>query len=227
MKAMILAAGLGTRMRPLTDNIPKPLLRVGGRALIEHHLLNLARAGIREVVINHYYLGAMLEEAIGDGSDYGVDILWSRETERVETAGGIIQALPLLGNESFVVVNGDVWSDYPFERLRPVDGIQTQASLVLVNNPEHNPEGDFYLAAGRVHEEPRHPQAPKLTFSGLSVLHPTLFAGLEEGLRPLAPLLRAAMARDLVSGEHYTGGWVDIGTPERLRELDERLSHAR
>ena len=227
MKAMILAAGLGTRMRPLTDNLPKPLLRAGGRALIEHHLFNLSRAGIRDVVINHYYLGSMLEEAIGNGNDYGVDIHWSAETERVETAGGIIQALPLLGEESFVLVNADVWSDYPFERLRPVDGVQTQASLVLVDNPSHNPDGDFYLAAGRVHDEARHPQAPRLTFSGISVMHPSLFAGLEPGLRPLAPLLRSAMERDLVAGEHYTGSWLDIGTPERLRELDEKLSYSR
>src|SRR5690606_9482585 len=143
------------------------------------------------------------------------------------TAGGIIQALPLLGDESFVAVNGDVRSDYPFERLRPVDGSQTQASLVLVDNPARNREGELYPAVGRKPEATRQPHAPRLTVSCITVLHPSLFAGMEEGLRPLAPLLRSAMARDLVAGEHYTGGWLDIGTPERLRELDEKLSHSR
>jgi len=220
MKAMILAAGRGERMRPLTDTTPKPLLRAGGRMLIEYHLDNLLRAGITDIVINHAHLGAQIEAALGDGSRYGAHIRYSPEPEgALETGGGIFQALPLLGSEPFLVVNGDVWTDYPFARLPT--GPAGLAHLVLVGNPPHHPQGDFALTDdGRVEE--CGPQ--RLTFSGISVLRPELFARCGPGRFPLGPLLRRAMAVRQVNGEHYTGGWRDIGTPQRLAELDRELS---
>lgn len=219
MKAMVLAAGRGERMRPLTDRTPKPLLRAGGKALIEHLIEALAGAGFRELVINHAHLGAQLEAALGDGARYGVRIAWSGEPEgALETGGGIHRALPLLGDAPFVVVNGDIWTDYPFTRLRRApDGL---AHLVLVDNPPHHPHGDFALQDGLVRPE----GGPRLTFSGIGLYRPELFRGCQPGKFPLAPLLRAAMARDAVSGEHYRGGWVDIGTPERLGALDRELA---
>jgi MurNAc alpha-1-phosphate uridylyltransferase len=219
MKAMILAAGRGERMRPLTDHTPKPLLPIAGKPLIVHHLEALRAGGIDEIVINTGHLGARLSAALGDGRNWGVRIAWSPEPpEALETGGGIFQALPLLGSEPFLVVNGDVWTDYPFARLpaAPVGW----AHLVLVSNPPHHSDGDFALAAdGRVEESgPR-----RLTFSGISVLRPALFAGCAPGRFPLGPLLRRAMAVGKVSGEHYAGGWRDIGTPQRLAELDREL----
>jgi MurNAc alpha-1-phosphate uridylyltransferase len=217
MKAMILAAGRGERMRPLTDSTPKPLLKAGGKALIEHTIDALVAAGFRELVINHAHLGQQLEAYLGDGSRFGVTIEWSREPEgALETGGGIVRALPWLG-ERFVVVNCDVWSDFSFARLRETPA--GMAHLVLVDNPPHHPDGDFHLVAGRVTAE----GGPRLTFSGIGVYHRDLFRGCQPGKFPLAPLLRAAMTRGQISGEHFRGNWFDIGTPERLMELDRRL----
>jgi MurNAc alpha-1-phosphate uridylyltransferase len=220
VKAMILAAGRGERMRPLTDHTPKPLLRAGGHCLIEYHILALARAGITELVINHAHLGSQIEQALGDGSRYGVGISYSPEGEgrALETGGGIFRALPLLGPEPFIVVNGDVYCDYPFENLLTVPG--GLAHLVLVDNPPHHPQGDFVLSEGRVLDA----DGKRLTFSGIGLYRPELFEGCEAGAFPLAPLLRQAMARGQVTGEHYRGLWMDIGTPQRLQELDTLLS---
>jgi MurNAc alpha-1-phosphate uridylyltransferase len=220
MKAMILAAGLGTRMRPLTDHLPKPLLEVGGKPLIVWHIEALVRAGITDVVINAAWLGAKLEAALGDGQRYGASIRWSHEEELLETAGGLIKALPLLGSEPFVVVNGDIWLRYEFASLRErFADMRHNAHLVLVDNPAHNPQGDFALNAGRVVSEGE----SRFTFAGLSVLHPALFTGLSEGKRALAPLLREAIAAGTVTGEYFAGPWVDVGTPERLTELDQQI----
>jgi MurNAc alpha-1-phosphate uridylyltransferase len=219
MKAMILAAGRGERMRPLTDTVPKPLLAAGGSRLIEYHLRALALAGIDEVVINHAHLGAQLEAYLGDGARYGVRIAYSPEGERgLETGGGILQALPLLGAAPFIVVNGDTWTDYPFAHLPQAPA--GLAHLVLVPNPEHHPAGDFTLMDGYIGNE----AAARHTFSGIGVYRPELFAACRPGVFPLAPLLRAAAAHGEVSGELYTGGWMDIGTPERLAELERRLT---
>jgi MurNAc alpha-1-phosphate uridylyltransferase len=219
MKAMILAAGRGERMRPLTDYTPKPLLRAGGKALIEHLIEALATAGFRDLVINHAHLGAQIEAHLGSGAGYGVSIAWSREPEgALETGGGIFQALPLLDGDCFLVVNGDIWTDYPFARLaRRPEGL---AHLVLVDNPGHHSGGDFTLTGGRVQVS----GSPRLTFSGIGIYHRDLFGGCTPGRFPLAPLLRAAMDRGEVSGEHYTGRWYDIGTTERLAALDRMLS---
>lgn len=221
MKAMILAAGRGERMRPLTDRVPKPLLKVGGRTLIEHLIGQLTAAGFRELVINQAHLGQQLEQYLGDGSRFGVRIEWSREPEgALETGGGIHQALPLLGDAPFLVVNGDIWTDFPFAGLRR--GIAGLAHLVLIDNPLHHPHGDFALDGGQVHAD----GPARLTFSGIGVYRPELFRDCQPGKFPLAPLLRAAMVQGAVSGEHYRGAWLDIGTPERLAELDRRLSRS-
>jgi MurNAc alpha-1-phosphate uridylyltransferase len=211
MKAMILAAGRGERMRPLTDTVPKPLLRIGGQTLIERHVHALARAGITDLVINHAHLGEQIVRALGDGHAYGVSIRYSPETDgSLETGGGIMNALPLLGAEPFLVVNGDIWTDFPFASLPSrIDGL---AHLVMVDNPEHHPEGDFSLSAGELSR-----QGPAmLTYAGIGVYRPELFAGCSPGAFPLGPVLRDAMDAGQVSGEHYTGNWFDIGTPERL-----------
>jgi MurNAc alpha-1-phosphate uridylyltransferase len=215
MKAMILAAGRGERMRPLTDTTPKPLLKVGGKMLIEYHLEKLRDANITDVVINHAWLGEKVEQALGDGSQYGLNIQYSAEGEALETAGGIIKALPLLGNGSFIVINGDIFCDYDASSLMaPISGL---AHLILVDNPEHNPEGDFELTElGEVKQTGKN----KLTFSGIGIYHPDLFNKLEKGKRPLAPVLRGAMDKHFVTGTHFKGMWHDIGTPERLGELD-------
>lgn len=222
MKAMILAAGRGERMRPLTDHTPKPLLEVGGKALIEYHLHALRQAGITEVIINHAWLGRQIEARLGNGERYGLQIQYSPEVPvALETAGGIIQALPRLGQAPFVVINGDIWCDYPLQQL-PLQP-EGLAHLVMVANPPHNPQGDFYLQQnGRLEAEGE----PKLTYSGIGLYDPRLFAGLEAGIRPLAPLLKTAMARGLVTGEQYAGQWWDVGTPERLQELDLTLKTA-
>ncbi len=214
--AMVLAAGRGERMRPLTDTTPKPLLQVGAEPLIGWHLRRLAAAGVRRVVVNHAHLGAQIEARLGDGAAWGVQLAYSAEPGALETAGGIATALPLLGEGPFMVVNGDVYTDYPFARLLArapqLDANGVLAHLVLVANPEHNPKGDFALDAdGRVHD------APGLTFSGIGVYHPALFADTPAHVpAKLAPLLRAAMARGQVSGECWDGQWLDVGTPARL-----------
>ncbi|WP_413792925.1 MULTISPECIES: N-acetylmuramate alpha-1-phosphate uridylyltransferase MurU [unclassified Pseudomonas] len=216
MKAMILAAGKGERMRPLTLTTPKPLIRVGGIPLIEYHLQALAKAGFSEIVINHAWLGQQIEDHLGNGSDFGVSIRFSPEGEPLETGGGIFRALPLLGDDAFVVVNGDIWTDYDFSALRrPLEGL---AHLVLVDNPEHHPDGDFILADGKVHDGQT--PADNLTYSGIAVLHPRLFDGCSDGAFKLAPLLRTAMAEGRVSGERLKGHWVDVGTHERLAQVE-------
>lgn len=223
MRAMILAAGRGERMRPLTDHCPKPLLEAGGKPLIVWHLEALARAGVREVVINHAHLGAQLERALGDGSRWGLRIAWSPEPTALETAGGIAHALPLLGSEPFLVVNGDVSCDYPFERAQTIAQQMRAARLlawcVLVPNPAHHPEGDFALDAGRLDVDRR-----ALTFSGIGVYDPALFSGLDpHAPSRLAPLLREAARCDRAGAERFDGRWIDVGTPERLAELDAQL----
>jgi len=220
MKAMILAAGRGVRMRPLTDTTPKSLLAAGGKPLIVWQLEKLARAGIAEVVINHAHLGDMIEAALGDGSRFGVSIRYSRELEALETAGGIALALPLLGADPFMVINADIYTDYDFSVLARADLQVGLAHLVLVDNPPQHPRGDFALEAGRVHESGKR----LLTFSGIGVYAPRLFSGIPPNAKvPLAPILRKAMAAERVSGEHYRGRWHDIGTAERLQALDAEL----
>ncbi len=222
MKAMILAAGLGKRMRPLTDRSPKPLLPVAGKPLIVHHLERLASAGIRDVIVNVSYRAEQIVEALGDGSAYGVSIAWSRESTPLETGGGIRQALPLLGDAPFLLVNGDVWSDFDPANLPPLG--DDLAHLVLVDNPAHHPMGDFHLGAtGRVHAQGE----PRLTYAGLGLLDPALVADQAPGEFPLAPLLREAMHAGRVGGTHHCGRWVDVGTPERLAELDRELCRRR
>ncbi len=215
---MILAAGRGERMRPLTDTRPKPLLEVAGKPLIHYHLEALARAGFRQVVINHAYLGWMIERALGDGSHWGLRIRYSPEPPgALETGGGIFNALPLLGQAPFLVINGDVWTDYDLSRARVSGGMS--AHLLLVANPEYHPAGDFALQDGLVCEG----AGMRLTFSGIGVYRKALFQGRSPGAFPLAPLLRKAMARSKVSGERLVGHWVDVGTPARLSELDRML----
>ncbi len=223
---MILAAGRGERMRPLTDHTPKPLLPIAGTPLIVHHLKALRAAGIVEVVINTGHLGEQLPAALGDGQHWGMRILWSPEPpEALETGGGIFQALPLLGQEPFIVVNGDVWTDYPLARwTEPPLAPSGLAHLALVNNPPHHAEGDFALLEnGQLTEQ----GTPRWTFSGFSVLRPELFADCQAGRFPLGPLLRRAMAAGQVSGEFYPGEWRDIGTPQRLEELNAMFSAPR
>jgi MurNAc alpha-1-phosphate uridylyltransferase len=224
MKAMILAAGRGERMRPLTDTLPKPLLEAGGMSLIERHVRRLAGAGIRDLVINHAWLGERIESALGDGSRFGVRIRYSPEGEALETAGGIARALPLLGDAPFLVVNGDVHCDYDPARARSIaarlDAMPLLAWLVLIPNPDHHPSGDFVLEAGRVRDGVA--GEARLTFSGIGIYHPRLFDGIT-GRAPLAPLLRRAMGEGRVAGERHDGEWVDVGTPARLAELDARL----
>ncbi len=215
---MILAAGRGERMRPLTDDCPKPLLHAGERPLIDWHLEALARAGFARVVINTAWRGEKLRAYVGDGRAWALDVRWSDEGEQaLETAGGIAHALPLLGPRPFAVINGDVHTDYPFEHLALPDG--HLAHLVLVDNPAQHPEGDFALDGARVATA----TGRRLTFSGIGVYRPTLFSGLPTRPLRLAPILRRAIAAGLVSGAHYRGTWRDIGTPERLRELDAQL----
>ena len=230
---MILAAGRGERMRPLTDAVPKPLLRAGGKALIEYHLESLKQAGFTEVVINHAHLGQMIEAALGDGKRYGLNIRYSPESVALETAGGIARALPLLKcgvsrprEQPFLTINADIYCELDFSSLVPVlwnmqahpDG--DLAYLVLVDNPVHHPMGDFVLDNGRVSLSGK----SSLTFSGIGVYLPRLFMDVVPGsTAKLAPLLTQAIAAEKITGEHYRGVWMDVGTPERLRQLDLRL----
>ena len=215
MKAMILAAGRGERMRPLTDQLPKPLLRVADRSLIERLIDALVQAGVRDIIVNHAHLGQQIVDALGDGRRYGTRIVYSHESRGgLETGGGILQAMHLL-DDPFLVVNSDILTDYPFTVLpSQLTGL---AHLVLVDNPPHHPHGDFALIDRHLQAEGQY----QLTFSGIGVYSKELFKDCVPGKFPLAPLLRAAMARHLVTGEHYTGDWWDIGTPERLLQLDQ------
>ncbi|AVX25925.1 Nucleotidyl transferase [Pseudomonas syringae pv. atrofaciens] len=223
MKAMILAAGKGERMRPLTLHTPKPLVRVGDVPLIEYHLSALRDAGFHQLVINHAWLGQQIEDYLGDGQRFDLSIRYSPEGLPLETGGGIQRALPLLGLEPFVVINGDIWTDYDFSALRvPLAGL---AHLVLVDNPAHHPTGDFSLVDGQVRDDDSAGQ--RLTYSGIAILHPQLFANCEPGAFKLAPLLREAMHKGLVTGEHYRGRWVDVGTHERLAEAEQMLAETR
>ncbi|MBK5939212.1 nucleotidyltransferase family protein [Halochromatium roseum] len=262
MKAMILAAGRGNRMRPLTDQTPKPLLEAGGTALIVHQMQRLREAGFTELVINHAHLGERIEQALGDGSAHGVRIQYSAEGEgrALETGGGIYRALPLLGDDPFLVTNGDIWCDFDYRQLHLAD--QDLALIVLVDNPPHHPAGDFTLRGDRVleqrqaeeqdqehefdrdrdrdrerdHEQQEQGQGQKqgldhsqrnldqrLTFSGIGLYRPQLFANCTPGAFPLAPVLRAAIASGRCGGLHHRGQWLDIGTPERLQALDRML----
>ncbi len=221
MKAMILAAGRGERMRPLTDAVPKVLLEVRGKSLIVWSIEALARSGVREIVINHAHLGHMIEAALRDGRRFGVAIRYSREAEPLETAGGIAQALHLLGDSPFLVVNGDLFCDFDFSRLIGTALEQNLAHLILVANPPHHPQGDFALNGAQVAESGQ----SKLTFSGIGLYRPELFSGIRPGSKgQIASLLRAAMARGLVSGEMHRGIWHDVGTPARLSALNERVA---
>ena len=229
MKAFILAAGRGERMRPLTDATPKPLLRAGGKPLIVWHLERLAAAGFREVVINHAHLGAQIEAALGDGGAFGLAIAYSPEPPgALETAGGIAQALPLLGDAPFLLVNGDIWCDWPFaqalRRAQPTG--RGQAHLVMIDNPPHHPGGDFRLDGERVRSAASGETAT-LTYAGIGIFSPAFFAGVAQGaIMKLRPLLDAGIARGIVTGERHAGRWVDVGTPQRLAELDQELSQA-
>jgi MurNAc alpha-1-phosphate uridylyltransferase len=219
MMAMILAAGRGERMRELSDHMPKPLLEVGGKPLIQYHIEKLVAAGVSGIVVNHGRLGHLIEERFGDGSRYGTSIRYSAEGEEpLDTGGGIYNALPLLGETAFAVVNADVWTDYPYARLlTPRPGL---AHIVLVTNPPHHPSGDFGFASGVLD-----PDSPKrFTYSGLGVYRPQLFRSCRPGRFPLAPLIRSAAASGQASAELYSGIWIDVGTPERLDQLVALLS---
>lgn len=220
MRAMILAAGLGKRMQPLTSNLPKPLLKVGDKTLIEHQIERLVAGGVSGIVINHFYLGDMIQDLLGNGSNYGTEISYSKEAIRLETGGGIIKALPLLKDDCFAVVNADIWTDFDFSSLKPVDGVDCLAHLVLVENADHHLHGDFYIDDnGRVHEDDS-TRDQRLTFSGISVMHRNLFRDYPIQPRSHVPLLQEAMKEDQVSGEIFEGLWMDIGTPERLQEVN-------
>jgi MurNAc alpha-1-phosphate uridylyltransferase len=219
---MILAAGLGTRMRPLTEHTPKPLLRAGGQALIDFHLHKLAAAGIREVVLNCSWLADQLEDYLADGSRYGLSIQLSRETQPLEAAGGIVQALPYLDSEEdepFLVINGDIWTEFDFAALRDIKPLG--GHLVLIENPPHNPNGDFYLNQSALISEQA--EGLRYTFSGISVWRPSVFRDFDAGSRAFKPVMLAAIARDALGGELYQGRWWDIGTPQRLADLDAFL----
>ncbi|MEA3194097.1 MAG: N-acetyl-alpha-D-muramate 1-phosphate uridylyltransferase [Betaproteobacteria bacterium] len=221
MKAMILAAGRGERLRPLTDRVPKPLIEAGGKPLIGWHLERLAAAGCRDVVINVSHLGERIVERLGDGAGYGVRIAFSREPQPLETAGGMAMARTLLGAEPFLVVNGDVYCEVDLSRLMRVTLDERLAHLVLVPNPAHHLAGDFTLDAGKVGNA----ASPRYTYAGIAVIAPRLFAGVEAGSKAqLAPLLRAAAERRLVGGELFEGTWLDVGTVERLAALEAYLA---
>ena len=223
MRAMILAAGLGKRLRPLTEQLPKALVPVAGKPLIEYHIDKLAAVGIDELVINTAWLGELIERRLGDGGAFGVCIRWSREGEPLETGGGIRRALPLLGPGPFVAVSADIWSDYCYSRLPCALPAARLAHLVLVPNPPHNPDGDYGLDAGGM-VRPRDSAGVSFTFSGLGVLAPELVADFPDGaVFPLRDALRRAIAAGAVSGEVHTGLWSDVGTPERLAALERQL----
>ncbi len=217
MRAIILAAGRGERMRPLTDTVPKPLLEIDGKPLIQYHIERLVRAGTKDIVINHGRLGHLIEERLGEGNLFNVHIHYSAEGDApLETGGGIFRALNNLGPDPFIVVNADIWTDYPYEQL-PVYPAGL-VHLVMVPNPPQHPEGDFGLREGWLTNR----TGPRYTYSGIGVYRPELFRGQQDGKFPLAPLLRQAIEQRAVSGEVYRGDWADIGTPERLQEIRNR-----
>ncbi|SDJ59278.1 Nucleotidyl transferase [Ferrimonas sediminum] len=215
---MILAAGRGERMRPLTDTTPKPLLPLAQTPLIEYHLRRLAAAGIREVLINTAWLGQQFPEQLGNGARWGLNITYQHEQQALETGGGILKALGWLGSAPFLVVNGDVYCELEFDGL-PTLAEADLGHLWLVPNPTHNPDGDFVLQAGRVSDQGQ----PRLTFSGIGLYRPALFAGCQPGRFGLAPLLRRAMKQQRISGTIYSGRWCDVGTPQRLQQLEQGL----
>ncbi len=224
MRAMILAAGRGERMRPLTDNCPKPLLNLAGKKLIEYHLFALQKAGIKDVIINHAWMGDKIESYLEYGERYNLTISYSPEQQALETAGGIIQALPLLikEEEQFLVINGDIFTDYDFSILVN-HNLNAKAHLVMVNNPRHHLAGDFYLDNGFLSAvKQKDEKKLKYTFSGIGLYHASFFDGLNLGKMALAPILKQAMLSRDVSGELHQGLWVDVGTPKRLQQL-ERL----
>lgn len=223
MKAMILAAGLGNRMRPLTLHTPKPLLAVADKPLIVWHIEKLQKIGVTDIVINTAWLAEKLITALGTGDQFGVRIHWSNEGEGLETAGGIIHALPLLGDQPFILVNGDVWTNYDFAPLLQVELGQNLAHLMLVDNPVQHPQGDFVLSAQKAYTFEQNQQGEALTYSGIAVISPEMFAGLAEGKRPLAPLLKEAMLQGRISAQKLPAAWVDVGTPERLSDLDRQI----
>lgn len=230
MKAMVLAAGEGRRMKPLTDVKPKPLLTVAGRPLIEHHIVRLRDAGVTEIVVNVSYLRQQLVEFLGDGSRWGVELTVSEEAAPLETAGGIVQALPCLGDQPFLLVNGDIYTDFPFAKLKKVSLLAGGGYLVLVANPLHHPEGDFCLHGQRLgliegKASAGSPAASiqSMTYSGIGLYDPQLFATEAPGKKPLRPLLDRAVAGALLQGELYSGVWEDIGTPERLASINARF----
>ncbi len=274
MRAMILAAGRGERMRPLTDTTPKPLLRVAGKPLIVWHIERLVAAGINDIIINHAWLGEQIEKTLGDGSQFGARLIYSAETIALETAGGIVKALPFFQGQPFLVVNGDIWCDWdPAKAYVYVDALQDSSALawlLLVDNPPHHPDGDFLLVPtqgegarcddnslapqtrqpGLVHSTTQAPgqsttpascsfvrlrdidvdvpsssNAQALTFAGISIYNPVFFSGLQpDEPVALAPLLRATIEINCIIGSHHSGDWVDVGTPERLSTLDQRLA---
>ena len=224
-KAMILAAGLGQRMRPLTDTLPKPMLSAGGKPLLQYHLEALAAAGITEVIINLAYLGEKIKAFAGKGEGFGLRITYSQEPEPLETAGALLHALPLLGDSPFILLNGDVWTDYPLLALTHHSLRTNQdAHLVLVPNPEFHPEGDFSPDPHGVLED--NSQLQKFTFAGVSLIHPRLIAGYpnQRTKFPLGEVIRHGISRGRISSEIYLGGWSDVGTPDRLAQLNARLS---
>lgn len=225
MKAMILAAGRGERMKPLTDHCPKPLLKVAGIPLIEHHLNNLKTAGFTDVIINHAWLGKQIEEYFGNGQEFGIAIQYSAELDgALETAGGIVKALPLLGNEPFLIVNGDIYCQFPFEQISALKKDEL-AHLILVENPEHNPQGDFAFTYDKSNEKLTWGKelTNKYTYSGIGLYHPKLFANMKIEKAPLAPILIEAMKHGDISGSLYSGLWSDVGTPERLEQINNTI----
>lgn len=226
MKAMILAAGVGERMRPLTDTTPKPLLQVAGRPLIEHHIVRLKQAGFSQLVVNVSHLAQQIEHFCGSGEQWGVSIAYSRESEPLETAGGILRAMPILGDAPFLIVNGDIWTDVPFTELKAAGLLNSEnAHLVFVDNPEQHPQGDFLLTQeGRVRS--LESDQCGVTYAGVGLYSAAFFAGAQSGKLALRPLLDAAIASDSLGGRFYRGEWEDVGTPERLAQLNARLTAA-
>lgn len=217
MKAMILAAGRGERMRPLTDQIPKPLLEVAGKPLIVWHLEKLAKANFEEVIINHAHLGEMIEAYVGDGSRWNLKITYSREGSPLETAGGIKKALPLIGDQPFLVVNADIYTDFNFATIKNRNLNDCKGHLVMVKNPKQHPDGDFFLQNNQIELEGKE----RLTFSGIAIYQPKIFEDINiEPVAKLAPILKKLIGAKCISGEAYQGLWFDIGTPERLNEVN-------